>query len=231
MNGEPIPYMLRADWFITCIVLLCFFLGTFVLKDGKKYLLFRIKKLFQGGRKNNHTTIVANAYFHHSIVLNCITYILGGLCLYDYFADHSSYLFTHIPHGLLLTIYIFTVVLFILLKYALYSFINWIFFEKEQNKAWIETYFDVIILGGLLLFPVVLLIIYFDLNFATTKVFILFILIFTKILLFYKCIRNFFKQIHGILHLILYFCALELAPSFLLWEGINYTNLFLFLNF
>lgn len=231
MNGEPIPYMLRADWFVTCIVLLCFFLGTFVLKDGKKYLLFRIKKLFQRTRQNNQTEIITSSYFHHSIILTGITCILCGLCLYDYSVDQSPSLFNHLPHGLLLGTYILLIVCYILLKYGLYSFINWIFFDKDQNQLWTETYFDVVILGGLLLFPLVLLIIYFDLNFATTKVFILFILIFAKILLFYKCIRNFFKQIHGILHLILYFCALEITPTLLLWEGVDYTNHFLFLKF
>lgn len=231
MNGEPIPYMLRADWIITCIVLLCFFLGTFVLKNGKKYLLFRIKKLFQSTRKNNQGDIVTSIYFHHSVVLTGITCILCGLCLYDYFADQTPMLFQQLPHGLLLGTYILLIILFILGKYALYSFINWIFFDKEQNRQWTETYFDVVILGGLMLFPVVLLVIYFDLNFATTKVFILFILIFAKVLLFYKCIRNFFRQIHGIVHLILYFCALELTPTLLLWEGVGYTNHFLFLKF
>lgn len=231
MNGEPIPYMLRTDWTITCIVLLCFFLGTFVLRNGKKYLLFRIKKLFQSTRQNNQKEIITSIYLRHSIVLTGITCILCGLCLYDYFADQAPALFRQLPHGLLLSTYIFLVILFILGKYALYSFINWIFFDKEQNRQWLETYFDVLILGGLMLFPVVLLMIYFDLNFSTTKVFILFILISAKTLLFYKCIRNFFRQIHGIVHLILYFCALELTPTLLLWEGVGYTNHFLFLKF
>lgn len=231
MNGEPIPYMLRADWIITCIMLLCFLLGTFVLKDGKRYLLFRFKKLFWSTRQNNQAEIITSAYFQHSVILTSITCILGGLCLYDYFVDQTPLLFTHVPHGVVLGTYILIAILFVLLKYALYSFINWIFFDAERNKQWTETYFDVLILGGLLLFPVVLLIIYFDLNFATTKVFILFILIFAKFLLFCKCIRNFFRQIHGIVHFILYFCALELTPTLLLWEGVGYTNHFLFLKF
>ena len=60
---------------------------------------------------------------------------------------------------------------------------------------------------------------------------ILLVVLFTKILLFYKCIRNFFSYLHGFLHLILYFCTLEIIPDLLLWKGIEYVNKVLILNF
>ena len=84
---------------------------------------------------------------------------------------------------------------------------------------------------GVLLFPVVLLIVYFDLKPDIAKTLVVIILCFAKILLFYKCIKNFFNHFHGCLHLILYFCTLEIIPDLLLWKGINYISHILILNF
>ena len=92
-------------------------------------------------------------------------------------------------------------------------------------------FFDILVGAGFLLFPLVLLAVYFDLNAETAKILIFIILGITKIMLFYKCIRNFFPHIHGSFHLILYFCALEILPDFVLWKGIILANNILILNF
>ena len=69
------------------------------------------------------------------------------------------------------------------------------------------------------------------LNFHIGSIFMLFILVFAKILLYYKGFRNFFSQSYGFLHLILYFCALEMVPLSLLVKGILYINQIVILNF
>ncbi|MZU51428.1 DUF4271 domain-containing protein, partial [Escherichia coli] len=113
----------------------------------------------------------------------------------------------------------------------LYSFVNWIFFNKTRNIIWLESYFNVVIGAGFLLFPIVLLIVYFDLSPQIAPYFIGFVIIIAKILLFYKCFSNFFNKFYGAFHLILYFCALEILPDFVLWKGIILANNILILNF
>ena len=44
MAGEPVPYQLRNDFAITGIVFLCFFLVTYSLKNGQKYLYQRLQR-------------------------------------------------------------------------------------------------------------------------------------------------------------------------------------------
>ncbi|MBP3663762.1 MAG: DUF4271 domain-containing protein, partial [Tyzzerella sp.] len=48
--------------------------------------------------------------------------------------------------------------------------------------------------------------------------------------LFWKCFCNFFEKFYGALHLILYFCALEIMPDLILWKGIEMMNNNLILN-
>ena len=56
------------------------------------------------------------------------------------------------------------------------------------------------------------------------------IIIFAKIALFCKCFTNFFGKIHGLVHLILYFCALEILPDLMAWKGIEIVSNNLTLN-
>ena len=167
----------------------------------------------------------------YTLVLILQTCILSGFCVYDYFSDHDLLLFRTVPHCLLLSIYIGYVVFFFVIKWLLYSFVNWIFFNKTRNIIWLESYFNVVIGAGFLLFPIVLLIVYFDLSPQIAPYFIGFVIIIAKILLFYKCFSNFFNKFYGAFHLILYFCALEILPDFVLWKGIILANNILVLNF
>ena len=167
----------------------------------------------------------------YTLVLILQTCILSGFCVYDYFSDHDLLLFRTVPHCLLLSIYIGYVVFFFVIKWLLYSFVNWIFFNKTRNIIWLESYFNVVIGAGFLLFPIVLLIVYFDLSPQIAPYFIGFVIIIAKILLFYKCFSNFFNKFYGAFHLILYFCALEILPDFVLWKGIILANNILILNF
>ena len=113
----------------------------------------------------------------------------------------------------------------------LFRSINWIFFNKTRNIIWLESYFNVVIGAGFLLFPIVLLIVYFDLSPQIAPYSIGFVIIIAKILLFYKCFSNFFNKLYGAFHLILYFCAFEILPDIVLWKGIILANNILVLNF
>ena len=38
MRGMELPYQLRSDWMVTCVLFLCFILVSYVLAHGKKHL-------------------------------------------------------------------------------------------------------------------------------------------------------------------------------------------------
>ena len=231
MRGEQIPYQLRSDWMVTSVLFLCFILVSYVLAHGKKHLEQQFKNFSLSKERASLFDDTTASDVRYTLGLIFQTCILAGFCVYDYFSDHDLLLFRVVPHYLLLSIFIGCVVVFLLFKWLAYSFVNWIFFNKIKNMIWIESYFNVIIGAGFLLFPIVLLIVYFDLSPQLAPYFIGFVIIIAKILLFYKCINNFFNRIHGILHLILYFCALEILPDLILWKGIVIANNILVLNF
>ena len=231
MRGLPLPYQLRSDWMVTSVLFLCFVLASYVLAHGKKHLEQQFKSFTLSKERASLFDDTTAADVRYTLVLILQTCILSGFCVYDYFSDHDLILFRTVPHYLLLSIYMGYIVLFFVIKWLLYSFVNWTFFNKVRTVIWLESYFNVVIGAGFLLFPIVLLIVYFDLSPQIAPYFIGFVIIIAKTLLFYKCFSNFFNKIYGILHLILYFCAIEILPDLVLWKGIILANNILILNF
>lgn len=231
MRGIILPYQLRSDWMVTSVLFLCFVLVSYVLARGKKHLKQQLKNFVLSKERASLFDDTTVSDIRYTLVLILQTCILSGFCLYDYFSDHDGVLFRLVPHYVLLSIYMGYVAAFFVFKWLLYSFVNWTFFNKARNIIWLESYFNVVIGTGFLFFPIVLLIIYFDLSPQIAPYFIGFVIIIAKILLFYKCFSNFFNKIHGAFHLILYFCTLEILPDFVLWRGIVLANNSLVLNF
>lgn len=224
MNGIPLPYQLRSDWVVTGILFLCFILASYVLAHGKRHLKQQFKNFASSKERGSLFDEGTAPDVHYTLALILQTCILLGFCCYDYFSDHSPHLFSMVSHALLLGTYIGSIVFFFVIKWLLFGFVNWIFFNKIKSLIWQRAYFNIVIGAGFLLFPIVLLIVYFDLSPQIAPYFVGFVIIIAKILLLYKCFSNFFNKIYGSFHLILYFCALEILPDFVLWKGIILAN-------
>ena len=132
---------------------------------------------------------------------------------------------------LLLGVYLLACLLYLLFKWMLYSFLGWVFFDKNRTSLWLESYSTLIYYLGFSLFPFVLFLVYFDLKIIFLVSIGLFLIIFTKILMFYKWLKLFFDNISSIFLLILYFCALEIIPCLLLYQGLRELNNILVIKF
>ena len=91
-------------------------------------------------------------------------------------------------------------------------------------------FFNLYIWLGILILPLLLVVIYFDISSQAALFLLAFPLVLTKICLFWKCFSNFFEKIYGSFHLILYFCALEIQPDLILWKGMEFISNNLILN-
>ena len=230
MIGEPLPYLLRSDGMVTSLMFICLAIVSLALSKEQKYLYHQLKS-FMSSRERasmfDDSTIIDIRYI---IVLLLNTCVLLGLTTYFYLSETLPELFTIVSHGYLLFGFIACSIILLFMKWLVYKSVNWIFFQKNRNLIWLNTYVNVMIWLGLLLFPVVLLIVYFDLSLQTSFYFIGIIIIFAKIALFCKCLNNFFGKVYGLVHLILYFCALEILPDLIVWKGIEIVSNNLILN-
>ena len=84
---------------------------------------------------------------------------------------------------------------------------------------------------GVLLFPVVMLLTYFNLSLDAAIIYALIVVGLVKILSFYKSYIIFFRGNGSFLQIFLYFCALEVVPLSALWGGLVLISHYLKINF
>ena len=230
-EGTPISYSPRTDDAIALTLLACFFLSSIALARGKKFLSQQVKDfVLRRGRTSIFDSSTA-ADVRYLLVLVLQTCVLSGITFLNYFHDTCPALMNRVSPLLLLGIYVGFCLAYFLLKWLIYMFLGWTFFDKNKTNIWLESYSALIYYVGFALFPFVLFLVYFDLSLTNLVIIGAIILIFTKILMFYKWIKLFFHQFSGLFLLILYFCALEIVPCLLLYQGMIQMNNILLIKF
>ena len=230
-EGTPISYSPRTDDAIALTLLVCFFLSSIALARGKKFLSQQVKDFVLHRERTSIFDSSTAADVRYLLVLVLQTCVLSGITFLNYFHDTCPALMDHVSSLLLLGIYVGFCLAYFLLKWLLYMFLGWTFFDKNKTNIWLESYSALIYYVGFALFPFVLFLVYFDLSLTNLVIIGSIILIFTKILMFYKWIKLFFHQFSGLFLLILYFCALEIVPCLLLYQGLVQINNILLIKF
>ena len=230
-EGTPISYSPRTDDAFELTLLVCFFLSSIALARGKKFLSQQVKDFVLHRERTSIFDSSTAADVRYLLVLVLQTCVLSGITFLNYFHDTCPALMDHVSSLLLLGIYVGFCLAYFLLKWLLYMFLGWTFFDKNKTNIWLESYSALIYYVGFALFPFVLFLVYFDLSLTNLVIIGSIILIFTKILMFYKWIKLFFHQFSGLFLLILYFCALEIVPCLLLYQGMNQMNNILLIKF
>lgn len=230
-EGTPISYSPRTDDAIALTLLVCFFLSSIALARGKKFLSQQVKDFVLHRERTSIFDSSTAADVRYLLVLVLQTCVLSGITFLNYFHDTCPALMDHVSSLLLLGIYVGFCLAYFLLKWLLYMFLGWTFFDKNKTNIWLESYSALIYYVGFALFPFVLFLVYFDLSLTNLVIIGSIILIFTKILMFYKWIKLFFHQFGDLFLLILYFCALEIVPCLLLYQGMVRINDILLIKF
>ena len=230
-EGTPISYSPRTDDAIALTLLACFFLSSIALARGKKFLSQQVKDFVLHRERTSIFDSSTAADVRYLLVLVLQTCVLSGITFLNYFHDTCPALMDHVSSLLLLGIYVGFCLAYFLLKWLLYMFLGWTFFDKNKTNIWLESYSALIYYVGFALFPFVLFLVYFDLSLTNLLIIGTIILIFAKILMFYKWIKLFFHQFGALFLLILYFCALEILPCLLLYQGMIQINNILLIKF
>lgn len=214
--GDPVPYQFRTDDYVTSALMISFFLMVWVVASSWHFLRGLLRDFFYNRQQPNLFTERAGA-LRGRFFLVMQTCFLQSLLFFDYTQEQMPEVFAQVsPYTLLLTS-TGVISTFYFGKILTYRFINGIFFPPERNKQWNNHFLVSILATGFLLLPLTLLVVFFDLPFEETLIAYVLLIAIVKILLFYKCYRIFFGSLLGNLHIILYFCALEIVPSLFIW--------------
>lgn len=224
INGIPIPYSPKADDGITILLLCCFFLSAYVLSRSRKFLFQLVKDfLFNRERTSIFATSTASD-MRYLLLLILQTCVLLGICIFRCSIDIFPGLTSFASPYILVGAYIGICLVYLFLKWLIYSFLGWIFFDGSRVSQWLESYSTLLYYLGFALFPYVLLLIYFDLNIQLALIIGLFLFVLVKISMFYKWLKLFCNNLYGSFLLILYFCALEMLPFLILYRVLEQFN-------
>ena len=224
LEGTPLPYRLQSDPGIAVALLFCFLLTAYILSRGKKFLIQQLKDFSITRERSSIFSATTVSDFRYRLFLLFQTCVLFGICFFDYFQSGNPVLVEQWPPYVVLFVYIVVCTVYLFCKWIVYRFLGWVFFDKIKTNSWLEAYSVILYYLGFVLYPVVLLTVYTDVADGIWVPLVLGLVIFAKILMFYKWLKVFFSKLYGILYLIVYFCALELIPTLMIYRVLVHIN-------
>lgn len=221
--GEPLQYNVGGDNVITALLIATILLTLLSLSRSRRLIVRQTKNFFR--IQHGDTTVVPETgnEIAAQLFLALQTCLLLSVLAFLYITQFIAEVVLFDSPYTLLWILIACFVAYYVVKTILYTLVDCTFFDMRSNERWLSAYLYILAVQGLIMLPIVLLQVYFDLAIETVLIYTLSVAVLAKILSFYKCYTIFFKRSGGLLQLILYFCALEMTPVLLLW-GIMVTT-------
>lgn len=215
--GDPVPYTVHGDNYLTMALILSTLLLMLGMKRSSRFFMFQIKNFFRVVRTDSsleresasEKRYLVLAELHTAIILSLEFFFYSKAMISDTYITFSEYT--------LMGFYLACVIGFLLFERVLYVTVNSIFFTSVESGQWTTVKMMSTAWAGILLTPMILLVAYFGLSTENSLVYTLCVIIFIKLLLFYKAFLIFFKKRGAFLQNFLYFCTLELVPPLILW--------------
>lgn len=214
--GDPVPYTIAGDSLITSILLCCFLLATIAIAKSGRFLGRQLKSFFRSPREGTTTVTETSYELRFQMFLVAQTCLLSAIVYYFFLQSLTGRSFS-LEHYQVLAVFTGVFVVYFILKGLLYTMVDLVFFDSKKNEQWIKAALFLVSSEGILLFPAVLLLAYFNLTIHAAVVYAVCVVILSKLLSFYKTYSIFFKRSISVVQSFLYFCALEVMPLGLLW--------------
>ena len=216
--GDPVVYTVRNDDAITSTLLFCFMMTIVVFSYSRHIIAHQLKAFFQPLRQEGGLPLITSRFFHFLGIQTCL---LMGITYYFYTISYvTDDLLIDTPY-MLIGIFSAVILAYFLGKQLVYHIVNTIFFGSKKNELWRWNLTLMTALEGIVLFPAVILQVYFMPPIQNILYYFVFVIFLAKILTFYKCWSIFFRQKRDYLQIILYLCALEIVPMLVLWGALE----------
>mgnify|MGYP002525629458 CR=1 FL=1 len=229
--GDPVPYNIHNDSIITSILLGFFILMVIAYANTHEFVTRQLKKFFYVPSEGTMEITETGTELRIQLFMVLLSSVLLSLLYYFYVIHFVGDTFILNSQYLLIAIYLVMMVSYFMAKWWLYTLVNVVFFGSKKNRHWLKTILFISSMEGAVFLPAVLLQAYFDMTEKNVVIYFIIVLIFVKILTFFKCYVAFFRRNVVKLQIILYFCALEMVPLLAFWGALDYVTDSLKINF
>ncbi len=222
-TGTERPYAFRTDDAITVLLMACLFLSAAIITRSRRPLSAAFKSFF---RRRPLTPLrserTASEWRGGLFFLFQVSFCLGIL-YYDYLQEVGSH--SRLPDSpyLIIGLGMVAATLLISFKIGIYHLAGRVFYGADKSEQWSDAYLLVVLIQAVLLLPITLLVAYFDLAYAEQTAAFISIEVLCKALILYRCFRIFCEKTFDSVHIILYFCTIEIIPTLITWRVLTWT--------
>lgn len=212
--GIPHPSLPQTDGWIFGTLLILFFLLVFSISQSSGIISETIKTFFQSKDRSSlfGKSTISNFRFRFFLIEFSIGVI--SLNAYLYFQTSLNE-FSIVKYGYFLLV----TSLFFGVKSILFDLLGYVFFDRKKLKLAKESYFNIVFLLGITLFPVLIFQIYIPYNFSSIiEVITLLVFGIAYIFVIIKLFQIFFSKIVASFYILLYLCTLEFLPLLALYR-------------
>lgn len=221
--AEHLAYTMKCDDAVNTTVIICCIVIMMLIRKTRKFLSGQSHDFFLPAHQEKNLQGTTTA-IERSLPLFLVI-ILGILCSMLFYYYRQNIAGTRMPGNMapypLMLACAGSIYAYFLFRYLLYTFVNWVFFDKINRQQWYRSSCYILYLETLAVLPITLACIYVDFPPVWVLSAVAIILISAKILAIIKTYQIFFPKLYGILHLLSYLCALEAIPVLALWGIMN----------
>jgi len=217
------PFRLRQDDWSGALLLVCLLLAaSLVLRLRKKFReLLRGVFLPVPGR-TDEPMVDDPLRYSTRLVAVCLLSLAAAMVTFTYTQhDVGFYPFPETPY-ILFAAFLGLWLAYFLLKRMLGSFVNWVFFRDEKIFTWQRAYTFIFAAEAVLFLVLALVAVYLPVSPEEVSLMAFSLVVLVKIVQLFKCYQIFFPKMYGGLHLIVYFCTLEIMPLLVLQQVLTY---------
>lgn len=215
--GDPIPYTIKGDSLVTAMLLGGFILALIAFANSRRFIFMQARNFFFESRESSNEVTETTSEFRFQFFFILQTCLLFAIILFIYTQERIADTFILESQYQMIAIFFSSFAVYFIIKMTMQAFTNWIFFDRLSNNRWFKSSLFITSAEGIAIFPIVMLMSYFNLSMQSAITYVAIVIISVKILSFYKCLIIFFKRNAVFSQIFLYFCALEIMPLLLLY--------------
>lgn len=207
-EGEPIPQLPHNESWIFGLLFVFFIFFIFSLNRSYSWIEDTLKNITKVKTRNSIFSKTTAEEYQSRFLL--VLFSVGVITLYLYLTFYPTIIVNLKVYSWLFL----SSLVFLFLKDMLTKMVAYTFLDKELLKIGAESFYNTLSFLGILLFPLLVLKIYFY-DGLNVKLFDTLALIFTFSALFFLTIKYFqifYRKILDFFHILLYLCTLEILP-------------------
>ena len=150
--GDPVPYNISNDNVISFLLLSCFIMTLLAFAISRNYIVQQVKNFFYIPRREDVKTPTSNEVTA-LLFFALQTCLLWAMAYFFYVKAYVADTFVFEDEYLFIGLIFLLILVYAILKYPLYTLVNYTFFSGKNNGQWQYTMLLLSAIEGALLFP------------------------------------------------------------------------------